>query len=226
MKGNLFLGARYFIRGFALLSEPGIRRYVAWPIIVNAVVLTLTSVYSIRWLDEGVQSWLPGWLSWLYWLIFPIAVLTLLLVLAYFFSTVLMVIASPFYGLLSEKIEKRAGVEFESEALMSLIRRTIGRELTKLVYVIPRYLGLLILSFIPVVNLASPVLWFWFGSWVLALQYTDYSYDNHGRSFNEARQQLGSRSLTAWGFGGVVALLMVIPVVNWFVMPAAVIGGT
>ena len=50
--------------------------------------------------------------------------------------------------------------------------------------------------------------------------------DNHGRSFAEVRQALGQESFTVLGFGALVALLMTVPVLNWFVMPAAVIGAT
>jgi CysZ protein len=35
-----------------------------------------------------------------------------------------------------------------------------------------------------------------------------------------------SDTLTVIGFGALVSLLLTIPVVNWFVMPAAVIGAT
>ena len=177
------------------------------------------------WIDQLV-SWLPGWLEWLYWLLMPLALLTLLFIMAYLFSTVLVTLASPFNGLLSEGVERQQGNVLPDESLLSVVKRTFGRELTKLGYLLPRYLILLVISFIPGVNLVSPLLWFWFGSWVVALQYVDYSFDNHGRDFREVRKILARDSFTALGFGMLVAGLMMIPVVNWFVMPAAVIGAT
>jgi len=229
MNGNPFLGWHYLWQGFLSLREPGLRRFVALPLLLNIVVMSAASWWGGHKLSSWIESlvaWLPGWLEWLYWLLMPLALLTLLLVMAYFFSTLLVTLGSPLNGLLSEQVERRAGVVIPEESLLKMIRRTFGRELTKLGYLLPRYLLLVVLSFIPGLNLASPVLWLWFGSWVVALQYIDYSFDNHGRSFAEMRKAMAGDNLTVLGFGGLVALFMMIPLVNWFVMPAAVIGAT
>lgn len=60
----------------------------------------------------------------------------------------------------------------------------------------------------------------------MAMQYVDYSFDNHGVHFDDMRSFLARQPLAVTGFGATVALLMAVPVVNCFVMPAAVIGGT
>ena len=229
MKGNPILGWSYVWRGFQQITQPGLRRYVALPILINALLISLLSYSGISWLDGAIERLLgslPSWLEWLYWIVMPLAVMTILLVFAYFFSAILVTIASPFNGMLSEKVERQRGVQIADEGIGSIVKRTFARELTKLKYILPRYLGLLILSFIPGLNLASPFLWFWFGSWIVALQYIDYSYDNHVRSFAEMRSGLASQPLTVLGFGATVALLMMVPLLNWFVMPAAVIGAT
>jgi CysZ protein len=229
MKGNPLLGWGYVWRGFQLLPQPGLRRFVALPILLNIVLVSLLSYNGISWLDSAIDrglGYLPSWLEWLYWIAMPLAVVTVLLIFAYFFSAILVTLASPFNGLLSEKIEQQRGSAIADEALSRMIGRTFRRELTKLGYMLPRYLLLLLVTLIPGLNLASPVLWFWFGSWIVALQYLDYSFDNHARSFAETRAALASQSLTVLGFGATVALLMTIPLVNWFVMPAAVIGAT
>jgi len=229
MKGNPVIGWQYVWQGFALLNQPGLRRFVVLPLLINTVIMSAATWWGgtriSSWIERLV-NWLPGWLEWLYWLLMPLALLTLMLVLAYLFSSVLVALASPFNGLLSEGVERRHGEILPQESIVALVTRTFGRELTKLGYLLPRYLILLVLSFIPGINLLSPLLWFWFGSWVVALQYADYSYDNHGISFREVRRSLAGDNLTALGFGALVAVLMMIPVVNWFVMPAAVIGAT
>lgn len=229
MRGNPWAGMMFFWHGLSRLGEPGLRRYVALPLLLNVLIMSLASWWGISTLHEqmgALVEWLPGWLSWLYWLLLPLTVITLLLLLMYFFSTVLIILASPFNGLLSEQVERSSGVMLPEESIPALIRRTLGREMTKLGYLLPRYLLLLVLSVIPGINLAAPFLWFWFGSWVVALQYIDYSFDNHGRSFAEVRQAMGQERFTVLGFGALVALLMTVPVLNWFVMPAAVIGAT
>lgn len=229
MKGNPVLGWQYLARGFGEIKQPGIRAYVLLPLLMNTIIMSLLSWWGFHkisgWTD-AVVGWLPDWLGWVYWLILPMALLTLVLVMAYFFSAVLVSLASPFNGLLSEHVERKQGVILPQESLWSLTKRTLARELIKLGYLLPRYLLILLLSFVPGINLMTPLLWFWFGSWVVALQYVDYSFDNNGRSFPLARQTVKEDLFTALGFGALTAGLMMIPVVNWFVMPAAVIGAT
>lgn len=230
MRGNPLLGMRYLGRGFSLLSNKGLKRFVAFPILINALLMSALIYFGGGYLIDKIQGlvdWLPSWLSWLYWLILPIAALTLISITVYFFSAVLNLIASPFNGLLSEAVEtKITGAVIPDEPIGQLISRTLQRELKKLGYFIPRYLGLLVISFIPVVNVVSPLLWFIFGAWVLTLQYLDYALDNNGHSFADLHNALKLQPLTTLGFGFVVALGLMIPIVNLFVMPAAVCGAT
>lgn len=229
MRGNFVTGVEYVWRGFQNLKTPGLRRYVALPILLNMIVMGGFSIWGIRKVDDlmGMLSeWLPSWLSFLYWILMPLAVITFVFTLAYFFSTVLMIIAGPLNGLLAEKVEKMQGGSIPDEPIMSMILRTLGREVIKLMYYLPRYLGILILSFIPGLNIAAPPLWLWFGGWMMAVQYTDYSFDNHAKPFDEVRDAMSQDLLTVMGFGLVVSLLLTIPIVNWFIMPAAVIGAT
>ncbi len=76
------------------------------------------------------------------------------------------------------------------------------------------------------VNLVAAVLWFLFNSWMMALQYVDYPADNHKVSFPALRKLLGDTRLSALGFGLPVALAAMVPVLNLFVVPAAVCGAT
>jgi len=230
MKGNPFTGIRYFQRGLKSLTNPGLKRFIVLPLLLNIVLMGGVSWWGmseISGLVDTVVEWLPSWLSWLSWILLPVAVLTLLVVVIYFFSAILNLIASPFNGLLSEALETQmTGKSLPEESLAATIARTLARELRKLAYFIPRYVLLLVISFIPVINVASPVLWFLFGAWVLTLQYLDYAMDNNGHSFAELHQALRKQPLTTLGFGFVVAIGFMIPIVNMLVMPAAVCGAT
>ena len=230
MKGNPFTGIRYFQRGLKSLTNPGLKRFIVLPLLLNIVLMGGVSwwgISEISGLVDTVVEWLPSWLSWLSWILLPVAVVTLLVVVIYFFSAILNLIASPFNGLLSEALETQmTGKSLPEESLAATIARTLARELRKLAYFIPRYVLLLVISFIPVINVASPVLWFLFGAWVLTLQYLDYAMDNNGHSFAELHQALRKQPLTTLGFGFVVAIGFMIPIVNMLVMPAAVCGAT
>lgn len=229
MQGNFFLGVRYFFDGVRYMRQPGIKRYVAFPILFNMVLIGAASWWGIHLINDwtgALANWLPSWLAWLYWVLMPLLVLTLVLALAYLFSTFLMILMAPINGLLSEKIDRQQGAQLPPESLWSLTKRTLWRELVKLGYLLPRYLLLILLSFVPVVQLAVPFLWVVVTCWVMALQYIDYSFDNRQLEFTETKAALHQDRLTALGFGAIVALLFTVPIVNWFVMPAAIIGAT
>jgi len=148
----------------------------------------------------------------------------------YSFSIVANIIAAPFNGFLSEKVEKRLRGDVITDegwqAVIALIPRSIGRELSKLAYYLPRVLFLLLLSVIPVVNIVAPFLWLLFGAWMMAIQYCDYPMDNNKVSFKNMKLMLKSDRFTAIGFGGLTQVGMMIPILNLVLMPAAVVGAT
>jgi CysZ protein len=106
------------------------------------------------------------------------------------------------------------------------VPRAILREISKLLYYLPMALFVLIATFIPVLNAVSPLLWFLLGAWMMSLQFLDYPMDNHRLSFNDVKEAARERRLSSMGFGGLVALCTGIPVVNFFIVPAAVVGAT
>lgn len=50
-------------------------------------------------------SHIPHWLQWLSYLLWPLVVISVLLVFGYLFSTITNLIAAPFCGLLAEQLE-------------------------------------------------------------------------------------------------------------------------
>jgi CysZ protein len=175
-------------------------------------------------------SWLPGWLDWLSWLVWALLAALLCIVAFYSFTLVANFIGAPFNGRLAEKIEQRLiGYAPPSSGQVYTaagIKNAIHSELDKLGYLLSRSLPLLILSFIPVINVFAPLLWLLFGAWMLALEYLDYPMGNHGIPFAEQRLKLRQRPLLALGFGITVCALTFIPLINFLAMPVAVSGAT
>ena len=132
MRGNPLLGFRYFGRGFSLLTNKGLKRYVAFPILINAILMSALIYFGGGYLVEKIQGlvdWLPSFLSWLYWLILPVTALTLISITLYFFSAILNLIASPFNGLWSEAVEtQKYGAEKPEESIGKLVSRTLKRK--------------------------------------------------------------------------------------------------
>lgn len=227
-------GARYFIRGFSLALTPGIRRFVIIPLIVNLLLMGGAFVYLLSQLGGWIDSWLagiPSWLDWLSFLIWPLVVIAVLVVFSYFFSTISNWIAAPFNGLLAEHLEaKLTGQPAPTSGLKDIINdlpRIMKREWQKLAYYLPKALGLFILLWIPALGQTlGAVLWFLFSAWMMGIQYCDYPFDNHKVSFPSMRDNLKQNRGSTMSFGALVMLFTMTPIINLFVMPAAVCGAT
>lgn len=234
MRGNLLQGADYVMRGVRLLPHPRLRLFVLIPLLVNILIFgTLIGVglsYLIDFVDRWL-AWIPEWLSFIEWILWPLIGLAVSLMTGYLFTAVALIIASPFNSLLAEKAEELItgepvdSLEGLGAALME-VPRAILREISKLLYYLPMALFVLIATFIPVLNAVSPLLWFLLGAWMMSLQFLDYPMDNHRLSFNDVKEAARERRLSSMGFGGLVALCTGIPVVNFFIVPAAVVGAT
>ncbi|MGD9153165.1 MAG: sulfate transporter CysZ [Gammaproteobacteria bacterium] len=227
---NPFSGIHYLFRGFNMLTTPGIKRFVIIPLIINIILFSLLIGLGYHFISYLI-SLLPHWLHWLSWLIIPIFFIASSIIIIYIFTIVANLIGAPFNSLLSEKVQllttgkKPREDEGFKEAIKD-IPRTLKREWHKIVYYIPRALLLLILFFIPIINVIAGILWFVFGCWMMAVEYVDYPMDNHKKPFKELHHYLHTHCLQSLTFGASVAIISMIPVINFFVMPAAVIGGT
>lgn len=221
----------YFFRGLTLIHTKGLKRFVVVPLLINLVLFSFAFyilLAQVNAMVSAVQQYLPAWLHWLEYLLIPLGVMTLVIGLAYSFTMVANFIAAPFNGLLSEKVEAHlSGRTLPDVGVSGFIKdipRMLGREWQKLLYALPRAIILFILFlFLPV---AGPILWFLFTSWLLAIQYIDYPYDNHKIDFRTMRVQLRAQPGNSFAFGITVNIACMIPLFNLFVMPIAVCGAT
>ncbi|MXR69131.1 sulfate transporter CysZ [Shewanella sp. JBTF-M18] len=227
-------GVNYFLDGFRLIKQPGLRRFVFIPLSVNLVLFAAVIYIAIGQLEQVFQwinGQLPEYLSWLNFLLWPLAVLTLLVVLSFIFSSVMNWIAAPFNGLLAEKVEQYlTGKDLNTGGTIDSIKdlpRILGREWIKLKYYLPRAILFLILFWVPFIGqTAAPVLWFLFSAWMMAIQYCDYPFDNHKVPFNDMKFALNQTKGSSFSFGAAVTLFSMIPIINFIVMPVAICGAT
>jgi len=230
MNGSIITGINYLLEGFKLIGKPGLRFYVAIPLLINIVLFASCSWYGFnlfsQWLDWLLDK-VPDWLAFIEWILWPIFVLTLGTVIFFVFNMVANIIASPFNGILAEKTELLlSGEESLGESsladIIKVIPASIAREIHKLLYYLPRFILLSLLTFIPGIN----ILVFVFAAWMMAIQYVDYPMDNHKILFKDMIVLIKQRNLSAIGFGAVVMLSLMIPILNFIVIPAAVCGAS
>ena len=224
-------GASYFFKGFSLIKQKGIRRFVFIPLAINILLFSFAFYFVYLELNiymESIMAWLPSWLDWLSVILWPLALLTVLVIFSFVFSTVANWLAAPFNGLLSEKMEALlSGNETPKGSMLDIVKdipRTLSREWQKLSYYLPRAIGFFIIMWLlPVVG---QIIWFLFVAWMMAIQYKDYPFDNHKVPFAKMKQVLKQNQGVSYSFGITVAVFSMIPIINLVVMPVAICGAT
>lgn len=235
MSKTAFNGLNHLLIGFQLIRRREVRFYVLTPLLINILTFSLLFAISGHYFNifvQWIESLLPSWLAWLaviLWLIFGIACIVSL---GFLFTIIATFIAAPFNSLLAEKVQLMITGELPPSAKITvasslkLLPSILKRECQKLLYVLPRALGFLILFWIPVVGLIAPFLWFMFSAWCVAMEYVDYPMDNNLVKFPAMKQRLRQHKSLNLGFGLATLGLTMLPIVNLFVMPAAIAGAT
>ena len=224
-------GASYFFKGFSLIRQKGIRRFVFIPLVINILLFSFAFYFVYQELNsymEIIMAWLPSWLDWLSIVLWPVAVFTVLVIFSFIFSTVANWLAAPFNGLLSEKMEAiLSGQKAPQGEMLDIVKdipRTLSREWQKLRYYLPRAIGFfIVLCILPILG---QIIWFLFIAWMMAIQYKDYAFDNHKIPFTQMKEILNQNKGLSYSFGITVAGFSMIPIVNLVVMPVAICGAT
>lgn len=233
-KNSMLTGATYFMDGIHLLWRRELRAYVLVPLAVNLLlfgVLTAVALHYFGDLLAWLQGFLPASLEWLAWVAWIVLGAIGLLIYGYSFNMITNIVAAPFYGVLAEKTEELlCGDKLPQESLLHMVPRVTWREIIKLTYFIVRgifiILLMLLVAFIPIINIAAPLIGLAWSAWSMSIQYADYAADNHQVPFDNLRYRLRKNLYSTLGFGGMVMGCSIIPVLNIFAMPAAVTGGT
>jgi CysZ protein len=240
-------GLSYGLRGmrFVYLQHKGLARYWIFPILITGAALVAV-FYGAGSLYEDLSALVWGLLPdswneatgaagafvkafhWLVDLLAGIAITLLGLVVVFLLSSV---VAAPFNDALSEAVEGILTGEpappFSFKRMVADVFRTIRIELLKvLVYagvVGPIFLFSL---FLPGIGQVVSLLGFALTAIYLGIDYIDWPAARRDWSVRDriafTRRQLAAVA----GFGTGVWVLLFIPIVNLFFMPAAVAGGT
>lgn len=237
MIGGLLTGAVYPFRALGLLMRtPRLWGYVAIPILLNIVVgatlyfgLLTAGMHSI---DTFVAD-LPGWAAVLGALLRVLLIIGLLIATGFMLVRFGVVLGSPWYGRLSERLEQElTGWAPPAEPLTAGgIARDISRallfELKKLLLVIVIALPLLLLNFVPVVGqVLQTAGWIVLGALISCLDFLDGPLERRRLRF---RTKLGviRHALPASAAFGLICLgLISIPLLNLLIIPVCVAAGT
>jgi CysZ protein len=220
-------GAAYLWRGFKLIGQHGLRRYVVAPLIINVALFGAAIWYGADKFGSFIDGLLPVWLDWLHWLLWPLFAAAVLIAVFYTFTVVANFISSPFNSLLAAQVEQRLTTRRTAPAAAGFsILESLAHEAKKILFLLGWTIPLAVLFVIPGLNLLAPFAWLLFSAWMLVLEYCDYPMGNHGIHFPEQRRLLRRQGFLNLGFGAATLFATSIPLLNLFTIPAAVAGAT
>ena len=228
---TLITGIRTFGDGVRLIKQPGLLRFAWIPGLISLVIISVGLWFALSYVTDFSQflvAQLPTWLGFLSFILTPLLYLFGLLTGAWLFGLFAILISSPLLGDLSIAVEQHTTPASAPEplALLPGLAVAFRREGRKLLYHLPRLAGVALLSVIPVINTLSPLLWLVFGAWTLAVQFADYPAENRGLDFSDTLQRLRQQRQMALGFGLCATVALAIPLLNFLLVPVAVVGGT
>ena len=236
MISNPITGAGYFMSGISLINSKGIRRYALIPLLINIIIFSAGLWFAINQFDifiDWALADLPSWLNWLEWVLWPLFALTFYGLVFFTFSLIANILAAPFNGPLAAAVERHLTNNQDintNKTITQEIKDTLINELVKLKHSLYLMMPLIFLSLIsfafPLISPLVAMLWMVYTVWVLTLEYADFPMANHGTSFSQIREVLASKRFLSLGFGSMVMLATLIPLVNFLVMPIAIAGAT
>lgn len=230
----MFSGIQYLKQGFSLLFKPGVKRYVIVPLLLNILVyagFASCAYHYTQSLHQWLNSYLPHWLSAVAWFLWLLSFIGILFFFTYIFTTIANIIAAPFNGLLSEKVEEiilghspKNVLSFKE--LCWLLPKTFMRQVQLFFYFLPRAVIILVLFFIPGINIVAGIVWFLFASWMMSVQYFDYPFDNNQIGFKPMLKTMKQHRGLHLQLGIIINILSIIPVINLLIIPVAVSAAT
>ena len=207
---------------YGLISKLKLWKYFVIPVIISVIVFALVFL-SAYGLSDNLGRWIAGVWPWEFGrdtfitistFFGGIAILTIGLIL---YKHIIMALASPFMSPVSEKIEayytgQPAGnytnTSFTKQLFRS-IRISIRNLAKELLYTLP----ILLLKFIPIVNIFSTALLFLVQAYYAGVSNMDYTLERHF-NYRESIQFIKKHRGLAIGNGIGFLLLLLVPVVG------------
>jgi len=224
--GDLFIGAKI------LITTPRLWTFVWVPIIINTVVYAAVFGFGIYYFNDLLAYLLPNASTWymevfraLAWVGF-VVILAVIMFLTFF--AIANIISAPFNEKLSRKYEElQTGRRVEGDiSVFSSMKQEAKRVLSYLAASAAVGVVTFAASFIPILNVAIPVVWAIFSGIVLSLDFLSYALDRHNFKFDEKVEYMRTNFSRCGGFGISIYLALMVPLLNVTIIPCAVVGAT
>ncbi|MBI5186492.1 MAG: EI24 domain-containing protein [Nitrospinae bacterium] len=220
-----------------LFRHKGLLRFLVIPFLINTAVFSFFLYFAAHWLLGIIGSFLPdpeasSLLRILNYALVGLSFALVLLISVVCFSIVGKIIAFPFADLLTQKVEEIVtGTHVEDSGLflgnLGKIVRGMREELKRIGFVLFVFFLLFPLNLLPGLG---QVLYLFLNSLVVAvflgLEFFSYSMDRRSFTFRQKMGFARRRFLNVLGVGISAYALMLVPLVNFGVLPLAAVGAT
>lgn len=193
----------------------------------TGVIEYLTNAIGLR---DWIQALQSSWLGFL----FTIAGVILWIILMFFyfslFKYIWLILGSPIFAFLSEKTEsiiEGREYPFNLRQLMKDAWRGVKLAARNTLWQTVYTISILIVSFIPIVGWATPILAMFVECYYYGFSMLDYSFERHKISPAQSIAIVGKHKGLAIGNGMIFYLMHGVPLIGWIFAPAyAVIAAT
>lgn len=240
---EIIISIQSYFKAHRFIKEHKLWKWIIIPGIVYTILFLISMYYFnktsnnfIEWLSlkTGLKTWLDGMRSGLLGFLFTLAALILWLIqmMLYFslFKYVWLILGSPVFSYLSEKTDSIIhGREypFSTKQLLRDILRGVKIALRNALWQTVYMIAILLLSLIPLVGWATPILALLVECYYYGFSMLDYSCERRKMNASESVFYIGRHKGLAIGNGIVFYLMHLLPLIGWIFAPAyAVVAAT
>lgn len=225
-------GLKAVIEGFQFLRKtPGLKVWALIPFVIDILLVTVGLVWGFALIPEyvaGLVGWVLApqtiWHSLFYYPLLLISWVVLIVLVNYAVFLLASVIAAPFNSLLAERSLIQLGViqdrPFQLKAwLGTTIRMTLAALIKAMIFFLLG-LAILVLSFIPVLNVGASFA----ALLVMTFDSYDYSFEILEWGIRRRFRQFLKHFPEASGMASFMALTLVVPGLTLLLLSPAVVG--
>lgn len=243
MLKEIVIAVQSYVKAHQFIKQHRLWKWIIIPGIIYALLFAASMYFFgksatavIEYLTEfsGIRNWVQKWQnSWLGFLFTLTGIIFWIILMFFYFSLfkyLWLILGSPIFAWLSEKtssiIEGRVEPFSMKQFLRDMIRGirvALRNTLWQTVYTV----SILILSFIPLVGWATPILALFVECYYYGFSMLDYSCERKRMNVSQSIEYVGKHKGLAIGNGLVFYLMHGIIIVGWVLAPAyAVVAAT
>lgn len=228
----MFKGAWALVKGLHLLVSRAELRAVLWRMILLLLILFVGLTYGVFELSTAIaERFIPTGDAWyidfLAWLLSFFAMILALGVGIVSFVTLGAIAVAPWLDELYVRVGRLNGMELEQrvQPWWKSVANSLWNSVMPLATFIPLAALAVLFLLVPIYGtIAASLIWGYAGLKLLSFEFMDTPATFSGWKWPERKSQVEDNKWYYMGFSGLAMLLLVVPGLNLFVLPAAVVG--